>query len=577
MKIEMRSRKVNGAGDITGTIAVLADDGRLLYEDVVNLSKRRAREAFISEVAERAKVPTDRARGVVLQLLSDERTAYLEEAGTPLEEPKQERKADKLVREVLESGAELFHDQRNDGYMALDEGTGRGIYRVGSTAFRRRLGYMAFVKWGEIPSSEALGAASNVMAGVAIYQGDMHPLHVRTAWHDGTLYYDLGDMRAVAITKEGWDIEDRPPILFRRFSGQTPQVEPIRGGELMDLLPLVNLRDDDAKLLFLTDLAAGLIPGIPRPLTVLHGPQGSGKSLLLRFKRLLQDPARPLIQGMPKDEMAFLQMASHNLCVLIDNLSSLPVWLSDGMSRFCSGDGFVKRTLFTDEDDYIMEAQGIGALVGINLIVSAPDLLDRAIIYQMERPSDSERLEETDDLLPRFDALRPALVGAMFEALSMALQLRDEIPRPAVLPRLADYARWGCATAVALGYSSEDYWAALKTNANTLTEEALDASPVARAVMSFMADKEVWQGTPGELLSRLNDVAQDLRVDTSNRAWPKDARWVTRRLNLVIPNLAQVGISFTEKRDKNQRAITLRHKGNDVTVVMSSPTQLVRQ
>ena len=44
-----------------------------------------------------------------------------------------------------------------------------------------------------------------------------------------TFYYDLtnSNWSAVKITPEGWSIENNPPILFRRYSNQLPQVNPI--------------------------------------------------------------------------------------------------------------------------------------------------------------------------------------------------------------------------------------------------------------------------------------------------------------------------------------------------------------
>ena len=53
-------------------------------------------------------------------------------------------------------------------------------------------------------------------------------------------------------------------------------------------------------------------------------------------------------------------------------------------------------------------------------MVTQPDLLDRALIYPMQRVTDSNRLEEKE-LDARFDTLKPKLLGAMFDALSGAM------------------------------------------------------------------------------------------------------------------------------------------------------------
>ena len=566
MKLKLRDRKINGTGEIIGTVAILeSENGNLLFEDMVNLTRARSRDALVSEIATRGKITTDRARGLVLKLMANER-ADLERAGEEAPKVGSEKKADRLVRLVLESGAELFHDQAKEPHITiLEVDGGRHIYRLRSSAYRDRLSYISFRALSEVPSSETIRAALNVLAGIGTFDSPQHQLSVRTAWYEDRIYYDLGDGRAVEIGAAGWEISDTPPILFRRFKHQKAQTTPAAGGNLEDILDLLNLPDEHTQLLFITDIVAGLVPGIPRALSVFWGPQGSGKSLALRFKRELQDPTEVPLQGLPRDIGEFVQIGSHNLCVFLDNLTSLPGWLSDGLSRFATGDGFTKRALFTDDDDFFFKPQGVGGISATNLVITAADLLDRALIYPMGSISEGNRAEEKG-LLNRFESMRPRLLGAVFDALAGAMSLKPEIHHDK-LPRLADYALWGCATAVELGYQASAYWDALKANSILQTAEALDASPVAQAVLAFMENKDNWQGTPSELLGSLREIADDLKIDRTAKAWPKEAGWVTRRLNLVVPNLAQVGLSFTTSHDGKQRVISLRRSDFDVSPV----------
>jgi len=409
-------------------------------------------------------------------------------------------------------------------------------------------------------------AALAVIAGKAAFDGEVLPLHVRTAWHEDDLWYDLGDWRGVKIMAAGWEVVEQPPVLFRRLPHQRAQVEPVPGGNVRDILDLLTLKKTEHQcVLFLTDLVAGLVPGIPRPLSVFHGPHGSTKTTALRMKRELQDPVEVPVQGPPRDLAEFVQLASHNLCLFLDNLSSLPEWLSDALSRFCTGDGFTKRALYTTDEDYFYRPQGIGGLTGVNLVVTAPDLLDRSFIYQMDRLAEGEYLPESE-LRQRFEAMKPGLLGAMFSTLSAAVGLHPQLKaRP--LPRLADYALWAVASAIALGYDERDYWQAYAANIGAQTREALDASPVAQAVLHLMDGRKEWSGTPSELLLALNAIAEELKIDSKARAWPKDAGWVTRRLTLVLPNLAQVGIQVRTSHDGKNRQVALQRKGNDVSGV----------
>ena len=106
-----------------------------------------------------------------------------------------------------------------------------------------------------------------------------------------TPMYDLGDWRAVKISNNGWEIVPDPPILFRSFSHQKTQVEPLRcsEGEVSEVLDklssLINIIDENQKLLFIINLTCCFIPDIPHPIDVLHGDQGTAKTTTSTIKK----------------------------------------------------------------------------------------------------------------------------------------------------------------------------------------------------------------------------------------------------------------------------------------------------
>lgn len=72
----------------------------------------------------------------------------------------------------------------------------------------------------------------------------------------------------------------------------------------------------------------------------------------------------------------------------------------------------------------------------------------------------------------------------------------------------------------------------------------------------------VWvvRGSPAELLDELNRVAPDLKINTSSKLWPKDPKWLVRRLNSVKSNLQTLlGVTISIERDfKNRSTITIQ-------------------
>ena len=144
------------------------------------------------------------------------------EAATLGKAPSQLAAAPRLVQLALERGLYLFHDQRGEPYAQLPTEP-RETFRVNGKELRR---WLAKVQWEEektAPSNEALSSALNLMCALGVFEGAEHPLYVRVAWHEGALWYDQGNGRAVRVTERGWETIQDPPVLFRHFPHQLPQ------------------------------------------------------------------------------------------------------------------------------------------------------------------------------------------------------------------------------------------------------------------------------------------------------------------------------------------------------------------
>ena len=475
--------------------------------------------------------------------------------------------ADQLMRVCEESGTMLFHDQFQEAYAWVSLRGHREVLKVHSKKFREWIGHQLWLKQEKAPTNEGLQSAINMLSARAKFTGPEHRLWNRVAWHDGPLWYDLGDA-AVRIQSGGWEIITEPPLLFQRYTHQRPQVRPTPGGDLRRLLQFVNIPGDDtglspAQLLFLVSVVVMLVPTIPHPVLCVHAEQGSGKTTLFKVIRELIDPSVTLTLSPQDSAREFVQVASHHWAVFLDNLTTLPDWLSNAICRCVTGEGFSKRELFSDDEDILYSFLRCIGLNGINLVPSKPDLLDRAVILPLERIPDRQRRTERE-FWDQFHAEKPQLLGALLTAMSHAMALIDRV-RVKQYPRLADFAHWGAAVALALGASEQAFLAALVANTRAQTSEALEASPVAQALLKLMEGKSSWVGTPQELLKQLDQVAEEAGVDRKSRHWPKDTRWLWRRINEVLPNLLAVGLKAMNSTaaGKTQIAITRIAPEND--------------
>ena len=486
------------------------------------------------------------------------------------ETEKRESQADRLVRLLVSDGVELFHDGLGDGFARVPGGGHRELWRCRGKDFKRWLAGRFWQSEQKAANSEALTAALNVVEAMARFEGDEHRLTNRVARVGDTIWYDLSDRewRAAKVMPGSWEIVAEPPILFRRHSHQRPQPEPERKGDLRDLLGFVNISDESQRLLLLVYVVCCFVPDIPHPIPVLHGPQGSAKTTLFRMLRRLVDPSAIEVLSFPRDATQLVQQLSHHWAPYYDNITRLPDWTSDVLCRAVTGEGFSKRELYSDDDDVIYQFRRCVGLNGVNVAASNADLLDRCILFGLEPINPADRRPE-EEVWQQFEATRARLVGSIFETLSQAMALRPSV-RVGGLPRMADFALWGCAVAEALGYSQEDFLSAYEGNTETRNEEALQASPVAAIVLELMEAHSEWEGTPTELLAELETLAEQHRVNTKSSAWPKAAHALSHRLNEVRPNLAAVDISVSTRREGRRRIVTIEKAArNGVTTVTS--------
>ena len=223
------------------------------------------------------------------------------------------------------SNCELFCDTTREAYALVEVNGHKEILACKGGLFKRWLSRILYESDGKAPSSEAMRTALNVIEAKAEYEGNTYDLHNRVAVHDGAIWYDLSDKnwRAVRVDASGWRIEDRPPILFHRYTHQQPQVEPVTGGDITQLFKFIPVGDPDDRLLLLCFLVAGLIPMIPHPVIILYGPQGSGKSTCLRMLRSLIDPSHMGAMSFPRGDLTQTDGKTNQIRMVENNDSTI--------------------------------------------------------------------------------------------------------------------------------------------------------------------------------------------------------------------------------------------------------------
>jgi energy-coupling factor transporter ATP-binding protein EcfA2 len=465
--------------------------------------------------------------------------------------------ADAILFLAEDRSEELFAEEADDTPFAQVQTTsGVATWEIRSPSFRGWLLRQYRRELGKTPNTSATEQCLRQLEAEALGK-DRRRLHLRAAWNGDALLIDRGDRSwsAFSVTPEGWRIAPRPPALFRRHPHMEAYPEPGAGGDLRDLFRFLPVHDKRDQILLLTWCATALVPDMPRPVLLLTGSQGSGKSTAARLLRRLLDPSSLELIRRPRDESDLLQALAHNYMIPFDNLTSLPTWCSDILCAAVTGVGAVKRKLYSDHEDVIFKLKRLIVLNGILNVAERPDLLDRSLHIQLGR---IDRPLPERELIATFDEHRPALIGALLDILSKMIPIRRSLKAEGNF-RMADFTLWGRAAAEALGYGEAAFMEAYQASVDARHEEAVEASPFATAVLAFMTECECeeWEGTASNLLHACEEAAAFARVDTSAKEWPGNARWASKRLEEVEVDLEGIGIQVTRKTVNGEKIIRL--------------------
>jgi hypothetical protein len=427
---------------------------------------------------------------------------------------------------------------------------------------RRASDYLRRLYWSarkRTLRAQALADARGVLIARALYDGAAHRVHLRVGAHAGKLYIDLGDeaWRALEVSPEGWRIVTEPPLRFWRPGAMLPLPEPDRGGSVEDLGRLANVGSEDDLRLLLAWVLGALSPAGPYPILNVTGEEGSAKTSTARLIRSFVDPCRVPIRAEPRDVGDLMVAARHGHVVALDNLSSLPTWLSDGLCRLATGVGLGKRELYTDAEEVLLEAIRPVILTGIEDVATRGDLLRRCLTVTLPPiPDEKRRTEAVQRALE--DRLRPRILGVLLDAMAGALA-SEPVTEP--LPSMADWYAWVARAEPALGWprgTLRRIYAGVRESA---AAAVLEVSPLAATLLALDLP---WCGTHAELLDVLSR-----RVDEQTKRsplWPRTARGLSGALKRLAPSLRAHELEIVRPPRGRDRRVTL-HK------VAAQPTE----
>lgn len=446
----------------------------------------------------------------------------------------------------VSDGIEKWRDENGEPHVTFHNGRRRVHCLVRDRQFRNHLTFEAEQAAGTIPPSQAVEDVLRSIEGHCS-RGPVYDTFRRVAASEHAIFLDLADDlgKAVKVTADGWTIVSDHPIKFIRNGSMKAIPEPEGGSMIEELRSFVH-GDDDVFVLVVAWLIGCLMHKGPFPVLIIGGEQGSGKSFISRLLRALIDPSTVPLRSMPREERDLLVAALNNWVIGFDNLSTMPNWLSDALCRISTGSGFGTRKLHTDGEEMIIGASRPVMTNSIIDLAERPDFADRSIGIHLPRISESERRAEAD-VWKAFEEARPRILGALLDAAATGLRRRAAI-RLDRLPRLADFAIWVEACAPALGLNAGEFLDAYDRNKVQINEVALEADPVAIAILNFVKGlpSGQFEGSPSQLLADLNSTTPE--ASRKSKYWPMTPNAMGSRIKRVAPLLRGAGFEVDSRK-----------------------------
>jgi len=475
--------------------------------------------------------------------------------------PKQKKltQGEIITRDCEETISEYLRDQQGNPYIVLPFDKHLEVCQTSSSRFRNYCAMRYRQDFGHPPGSEAIKQAK-VQIEAKCESGRQVELYNRVGWYNGAIYYDLTtqDWRGVIITKDGWEIVFLPPI-FKRYPHQAEQVFPVKGSDPKKFLEFCNINKDDA-CLFMTAIATFFIPDIPHVIPVQIGEQGTGKSNNSRLIKSLCDPSKVMSISVPKDLEQAQMIADKHWVNNFDNLSRVSEWFSDFLCRAVTGEGDMKRSLYTNDEEFIRTYRRCFVLNGIGSSICRPDLLDRSVIF------DIPILKETRPekvIACEWRASLPGILGGFFSAISNAMAVIDGVSGHERF-RMSDFAQWGAALAEYLGFSREEFFKKYQQSVDHKWEDTAEESTFAQRLVYLV------ESNGGEWAGSATTLLESIQPETGfDKTLPGNARALGSELMRIAPVMRSVGIDILrpEKREggTGRKLVILRKvKGNSL-------------
>ncbi|MCH7872025.1 MAG: hypothetical protein IID33_10035 [Planctomycetes bacterium] len=248
--------------------------------------------------------------------------------------------------------------------------------------------------------------------------------------------------------------------------------------------------------------------------------------------------------------------ATNSWAVSFDNLSTIQPWLSDSLCRLSTGGGLSVRELYSDDEERIFDCVRPVVIAAIENVAVQGDLLDRCLVVALPQIEKGKRQDERT-FWPAFEEARPAILGALLDAIAVGLGRIDDIRT--IDTRMADYATWVTACELKCPWEPGEFVRAYANMRRAAIDVTLESNVLGGPIQKLIGDIGGWEGTAACLLETICADAYSDDKTRRRRDWPTTPRGLSGKLRRIAPELRSVGVNiiFDERKGKS-RSRTIR-------------------
>lgn len=283
------------------------------------------------------------------------------------------------------------------------------------------------------------------LAAYARNKGTQHEVKMRVGLNDGCIYLDLCNAKwqAVKISCAGAQVIDQCPVWFRREPDMDSLPIPDLAGDynaLRELGTYLGLSRSDMALIT-GWLLGSFCPDLPRPILILQGSAGTGKSTISTLLRDIVDPARQkstISRPMPTTHSLVLD-AYHQHTLVYDNFSekSITNEVSDMFCTIATNQSNSYRQLYEDTNEILVKLGRCVIINGIDCLTTREDFRDRCLILKTKQLVNRKSTSEINNW---FNVHHAQLLGALINIVISSLNHCGESDYKAT--RMVDWVRF---------------------------------------------------------------------------------------------------------------------------------------